>query len=249
ADKDGSVIGALTNSVPMEPLFGNPGARYDSLKFNWLGSIGKLQSVCSIWHTSSIRSIAQAREREVIVAAGGPGTNSAIMPRVLNALLGTKFKVISGYDPTNGINMAVERGEAEGICGLSWPTIKASRPHWIKDKLIRVIVQIGFDKLADLPDVPSAQELVTDPDKRKVLELILIRQETGRPMAAPPGIPADRLAALRTAFDETMRDPDYLAEAGKAQMEIDPLSAAQIDKLLASAYASPRETVQQAAEL
>jgi tripartite-type tricarboxylate transporter receptor subunit TctC len=249
ADKDGSVIGAFTNSVPMEPLFGNPAARYDSLKFNWLGSLGKLQNVCSIWHTSPIRSIAQAREREVIVAAGSAGTNSAIMPRVLNALLGTKFKVITGYDPTNGINMAVERGEAEGICGLSWPTIKASRPHWIKDKLIRVIVQIGFDKLADLPDVPSAQELVTDPEKRKVLELILIRQETGRPMAAPPGIPADRLAVLRTAFEETMRDPDYLAEAEKAQMEIDPLSAAQIEKLLAEAYAVPKTIVQQAAEL
>jgi tripartite-type tricarboxylate transporter receptor subunit TctC len=249
SDKDGTVIGAFTNSVPMEPLFGNPGARYDSLKFNWLGSLGKLQNVCSIWHTSPIRSIAQAREREVIVAAGSAGTNSAIMPRVLNALLGTKFKVITGYDPTNGINMAVERGEAEGICGLSWPTIKASRPHWIKDKLIRVIVQIGFDKLADLPDVPSAQELVTDPEKRKVLELILIRQETGRPMAAPPGVPADRLAVLRTAFEETMRDPDYLAEAEKAQMEIDPLSAVQIEKLLAKAYAVPKDIVQQAAEL
>jgi tripartite-type tricarboxylate transporter receptor subunit TctC len=249
ADKDGTVIGAFTNSVPMEPLFGNAAARYDSLKFNWLGSIGKLQNVCSIWHTSPIKSVAQAREREVIVAAGGLGTNSAIMPRVLNALLDTRFKVITGYDPSTGINMAVERGEAEGVCGLSWPTIKASRPHWIKDKLINVIVQIGFDKLADLPNVPSAQELVTDPGKRKVLELILIRQETGRPLAAPPGVPADRVAALRAAFEQTMKDPEYLAEAERAQMEIDPLSALQIEKLLANAYAAPRATVQQAAEL
>jgi tripartite-type tricarboxylate transporter receptor subunit TctC len=249
AERDGSVVGAFTNSVPMEPLLGNTAARYDALKFNWLGSLGKLQNVCSMWHASSIKSIVQAKEHEVIVAAGGVGTNSAIMPRVLNALLGTKFKLVTGYDPTMGINMAIERGEAEGICGLSWPTIKASRPQWIRDKLINVIVQIGFDKLYDLPDVPSALDLITDPEKRKVLELILIRQETGRPMAAPPGVPADRLAVLRTAFDETMKDPEYLAEAAKVQMEIDPLSAAQIDKLLATAYSTPRSIVQQAAEL
>src|SRR5262249_4156724 len=136
---------------------------------NWLGSLGKLQSVCSVWHTSSIRSIEDARQREVLVAAGGVGTNSAIMPRVLNALIGTRFKVITGYDPTTGLNMAIERGEAEGLCGLSWPTIKASRPHWIKDKLIRVIVQIAFEKLPDLPDVAMARDFVTDPDKKKVL--------------------------------------------------------------------------------
>jgi tripartite-type tricarboxylate transporter receptor subunit TctC len=249
AEKDGSVIGAFTNSAPMDPLFGNTAARYDPRKFNWLGSLGKLQNVCSIWHTSSIRSIAQAREREVIVAAAGPATNSAIMPRVLNALLGTRFKVITGYDAGLGVNMAVERGEAEGICGLSWPTIKASRPNWITDKLISVIVQIGFDKLADLPDVPSAQELVTDSEKRKVLELILLRQEPGRPLAAPPDVPADRLALLRAGFEQTMTDPDYLAEAAKSQMEIDPLSAAQIDALLATAYATPKSIVQQAAAL
>ncbi len=249
ADKDGSVIGAFTNSVPMDPLFGNPAARYDALKFNWLGSLGKLQNVCSIWHTSTIHSIGDAKRREVIVASGGAGTNSAIMPRVLNALVGTKFRLITGYDPTMGINMAVERGEAEGICGLSWPTIKASRAHWIKDKLIRVIVQIGFDKLADLPDVPSVQDLVADPEKRKVLELILIRQETGRPLAAPPGVPTDRVAVLRKAFDETLADADFRAEAEKAQMEIDPLSAAQIEALLARAYSTPKDIVRRAAEL
>ncbi len=249
ADKDGSVFAAFPNNVPMDPLFGNPGARYDALKLNWIGSIGKLQNVCATWHTSPIKSIAQAREREVIVAAAAAPPNSAIMPRVINALLGTRFKPVIGYDPGSGLTMAVERGEAEGICGLSWSTMKASRPHWIKDHLLNVLVQMGLEKLPDLPDVPSALDLVTDATKKQVLELILIRQEPGRPLAAPPGVPADRLAALRKAFDDTIKDPDFLAEAQKLQMEIEPLTAAQIDKLLATAYATPKPIVQQAAAL
>jgi tripartite-type tricarboxylate transporter receptor subunit TctC len=249
ADKDGSTIAAFPNNIPMDPLFGNPAARYDALKLNWIGSIGKLQNVCFTWHASPIKSIDDARRREVIVAAAGATSNSAIMPKVLNTLLGTKFRTIIGYDPGSGLTLSVERGEAEGICGLSWSTIKASRSHWIKDKLLNVFVQMGLEKLPDLPTVPAALDLVDDPVKKQVLTLILIRQEPGRPVAAPPGVPADRLAALRRAFDETMKDPEFVAEADKLQMEIEPLTAAQIDKLLAAAYATPKPIVQQAAEL
>jgi tripartite-type tricarboxylate transporter receptor subunit TctC len=248
-DKDGATIAAFPNNVPMDPLFGHPGARYDARKLNWLGSIGKLQNVCATWHTSPIKSIAAAREREVIVAAAAAPTNTAIMPKVLNALLGTKFRAIMGYDPGAGLTMSIERGEAEGICGLSWSTMKASRPHWIRDKLLNVIVQMGLEKLADLPDVPAALDLVTDAEKKQVLTLILLRQEPGRPVAAPPGVPAERLAALRRAFDATMKDADFIAEAEKLQMEIEPLTAAEIDRLLATAYATPPPIVRQAAEL
>jgi tripartite-type tricarboxylate transporter receptor subunit TctC len=249
ADKDGSTIAAFPNNIPMDPLFGNPGARYDALKLGWIGSIGKLQNVCATWHTSPIKSIQQAQQREVIVAAAAAPTNTAIMPKVLNALLGTKFKPIIGYDPGAGLTMAIERQEAEGICGLSWSTMKASRPHWIREKLLNVIVQMGLEKLPDLPDVPAALDLVSDAEKKQILTLILLRQEPGRPVAAPPGVPADRLAALRDAFDATMKDLEFIAEAEKLQMEIEPLTAAQIDKLLAAAYATPKPIVQQAGEL
>jgi tripartite-type tricarboxylate transporter receptor subunit TctC len=249
ADKDGATIAAFPNNIPMDPLFGNPAARYDALKLNWLGSIGKLQNVCATWHTSPIKTIQQAQEREVVVAAAAAPTNTAIMPRVLNALLNTKFKPIIGYDPGSGLTMAIERQEAEGICGLSWSTMKASRPHWISQNLLNVIVQMGIDKLPDLPNVPAALDLVTDAEKKQILTLILLRQEPGRPVAAPPGVPADRLAALRTAFDATMKDADFFAEAAKLQMEIEPLTATQIDKLLATAYATPKPIVQQAAQL
>ncbi len=249
ADRDGGTIGAFPNNVTMDPLFGAPGARYDALKLNWIGSIGKLQNVCATWHASPIKSIRQATEREVIVAAAGATTNTALMPRALNALLGTRFRVVAGYDPGAGLTLSIERGEAEGICGLSWSTMKASRPHWIRDKLLNVIVQMGLEKLPDLPDVPSALELVTDAHKKRVLTLILMRQEPGRPVAAPPGVPADRLAALRRAFDATMKDPDFIKEADKLQMEIEPLTAAEIQKLLEEAYSTPKAIVAEAAEL
>src|SRR5205085_1697705 len=190
-----------------------------------------------------------AREREVIVSAAAATSNSAIMPKVLNASIGTKFKMVMGYNGGAGLTMSIERGESEGICGLSWSTMKASRPHWIREKLLNVIVQMGLDKLADLPNVPAALDLVADPVKKQVLTLILIRQEPGRPIAAPPGVPADRVAALRSAFDATMTDPDFVAEADKLQMEIEPLNAAQIEKLLATAYGTPQPIVRQAAEL
>ena len=224
SERDGSVVGAFTNGAAMDPLFGNPGAHYDALQFKWLGSIGKLENVCATWHTSPVKTIAAARKRQVIVAAAGATSNTAIVPKMLNALIGTKFKVIAGYDPGSGLTMAVESGEAEGICGLSWSTMKASRPRWVNDHLLNVIVQMGLTKLRDLPDVPSALDLVGDPQNKQVMELILMRQEAGRPFAAPPGTPADRVAALRQAFEETLKDPDFIAEAEKTQLEIDPMT-------------------------
>lgn len=248
-DKDGLTIAALTNGAAMDPLFGNPGAHFDALKLNWLGSIGKLENVCATWHDSPIKTIADARVRDVIVGAAGATSNTAIVPKILNALIATRFKVVGGYDEGSGLTMSLESGEVEGICGLSWSTMKASRPDWIRDKKLNVILQTGRQKLPELQDVPGALDLVADSESRKVLELILIRQEMGRPFAAPPGIPADRLEALRQAFEATMRDPDFRAEAAKLRLEIDPLSHAQIETLLASAYGAPQPIVARAASL
>ena len=248
-ERDGLTIAALTNGVAMDPLFGSPGARFDSLKFNWLGSIGKLQNVCATWFTSPVRTIAQAQAREVVVGGAGATSNSVIVPKMLNEVLGTKFKVIPGYDPSSGLNMGLESGEVEGICGLSWSTLKASRPDWIANRRLNVIVQVGLEKLPDLPDVPAALDLVTDPQKKDVLKLILIRQEMGRPIVTSPGVPADRVAALREAFDATIKDPDFLAEAAETQLEVDPLSGTAIEKLLATAYASPPAIVRAAGAL
>jgi len=248
-DHEGLTIAAHTNGIAMDPLFGNAAAHFDAQKFNWLGSIGKLQNICATWYKSPVTTIEQARQTPVTVAGAGATSNSVIVPNILNALIGTKFKVIAGYEPGQGDTIAVENGEVDGICGLSWSTIKASRSSWITGNKLHVLVQMAFDKLPDLPDVPSALDLVTDPAAKRVLELILIRQEMGRPFAAPPGVPADRVAALRRAFDATMKDPDFLADAQKAQMEIEPLTGQDIDKLLERAYSAPRDVVARAAEL
>ena len=249
AERDGSTIAALTNGVPMDPLFGVKEAKFDARQMSWIGSMGKLQNVCATWHESPIKTIADARGREVVVGAAGPTSNSSIMPRIANEVLGTNFRVITGYDPSAGLNKALESLEVEGICGLGWSTLTASRPDWVRDHKLNVIVQFGFDKLADLPDAPSALDLVTDPEKRAMLELILIRQETGRPIVGPPDVPADRLAILRHAFDATMKDEIFLAEAKKLQLDIDPLDAAAVEKLLAAAYSAPKQVVDAAARL
>lgn len=249
ADRDGSTIAALTNGVPMDPLFGVSAAKFDARQFSWIGSMGKLQNVCATWHESPIKTIADARAREVVVGASGPTSNSSIMPRIANEVLGTNFRVITGYDPSAGLNKALESGEVEGICGLGWSTLTASRPDWVRDKKLNVLVQFGFDKLSDLPDVPAALDLVKDDRRRAILELILIRQETGRPIAGPPEVPAERLAILRKAFDATMKDPVFLAEAKKLQLDIDPLDAQAVEKLLDKAYGAPKDIVAAAAKL
>lgn len=248
-DKDGLTIALHTNGIAMDPLFNNPGAKFDGTKFAWLGSMGKLQNICGTWYTSKVKTIEDARHTEVTVAGAGATSNTVIVPKILNALLGTKFKVIAGYEPGQGDTIAIENGEVEGSCGLAWSTIKASRFQWIRDHKLNVLVQMDFDKLPELPDVPSALELVKDPGDRQVLELILTRQEMGRPFAAPPGTPPERVAALRKAFEDTMTDPEFLADAKRAQLEIEPLTGPQIEALLTKAYAAPKAIVQKAADL
>jgi tripartite-type tricarboxylate transporter receptor subunit TctC len=245
---DGLTFAALTNGIAMDPLFGRFVGRFDAQRFSWIGSIGKLMNVCVTWQTSAVKTIEQARQREVIVSASGATSNSVMMPKIANQLLGTKFKVITGYaDPD--VTLAMERGEVEGVCGLAYTTLKATRPQWFRDNKLNILLQIGLTKFPDLPNVPSALDLLSNPADRRVLELILIRQEMGRPFAAPPGVPAERLAILRRAFDATLKDPAFLSDAARLQMEIDPLNGAEIEALLAKAYSSPKDVVAAAAKL
>ena len=248
-DKDGLTFAAFTQAAAFEPLLGTPNAKYDPEKFGWLGSMGKLQNVCATWHENEAKTFEDLRNKEVMVGASGATGDTALLPNILNEMLGTKLKVINGYAPGMGIVMAVERGEIGGVCGLAWSTIKASKPDWVRDKKLNVVMQLGLSPVSDLPNVPMAIDLVKDPTDRAVLQLILVRQEMGRPFAAPPGVPPKRLAILQSAFERTMKDSEFLAYAEKLQLEIDLLTGEEVRRLIQQAYASPNDIIQKARKL
>jgi tripartite-type tricarboxylate transporter receptor subunit TctC len=247
APKDGSVIVATYNALIIEPLFDTKTAKYDPRKFEWIGSISKQQQICVTWHASPVKSIDQAKEREVIVSSTGVTGNSATMPKMLNAMIGTKFKVVTGYTTTES-RLAVERGEAEGICGLSYSTLKASNPDWIINKRINVLVQTGATVQQGLENVPLLLNLVADPDNKKVLEMLAFPEEMGRPFLMPPGTPKEYVAVMRKAFDETMKDPAFLADAEKTRLEVNPVSGAEMEKMVQRAFETPKPLIEQASK-
>jgi predicted outer membrane repeat protein len=239
APRDGSAILAAQNASLILPLYDSPVAHYDPRKFEWIGSTDKQEAICATWITSPIKTLEDATKRDVPVAATGVSAGPGVYPKILNALFGTKFKVISGYD-TGSMRLAVEKGEVEGICGLAWQTYKAISYDWIESKKLNVLVQLGLAKNAELADVPLALDLLKDPDDRKVLELIVLPQEFGRPFLAPPGVPADRIAVLRKAFRAVLDDPQFRAESARQRFSIDPVDDRQIEALLDRAYGAPK---------
>jgi tripartite-type tricarboxylate transporter receptor subunit TctC len=246
APRDGSTIGAIPNAPLVLPLYDSPVGHFDSRRFEWIGSTDKQQAVCVTWHTSPITTLADATKRDVPVAATGVSAGPGIYPKILNALFGTRFKIISGYD-TGGMRLAMEKGEVEGICGLAWQTWKLTSPDWIAAKKLNVITQLGLEKNPELPDVPLAVDLLKNADDKKVLELITFPQEFGRPFMAPPGVPADRMALYRKAFQAMLKDEQFLAESAKQRMSIEPLDDRQIQALFERAYAAPKQVHERAA--
>ncbi len=248
ADGDGTVFASTYNTMTLEPLIGNRGAKFDVFKLNWLGSLGKLQAVCVTWHTSPIKTLEQAKKKTLTVSATGATGNSAKMPLLFNWAVGTKFKVILGYS-TTGSHLALERGEVDGICGLGYSTLKAARPDWIINRKLNYLAQIGLYPHPDLPNVPMVLNDIKDSKTKQVMELIFSQQEPGRPYFMPPGVPKDRVEAMRTAFMKAAKGPAFLKDAERAKLEVSPLSGADIDAMLRKAYDTPRDIVEAAAKL
>jgi hypothetical protein len=198
-----------------------------------------MQAVCVDWYTVPVKTLDDATKRQVIVGATGVNAGPGVYPKILNTLLGTKFKIITGYD-TSGMRLAMEKGEIDGICGLSWQTYKSISSDWIRDKKINVIAQMGLEKNPDLPRVPLANDLLKNADDKKVLELIVLPQEFGRPFLAPPGTPADRMAIYRKAFQAVLKDKPFLTELASIRGNVEPLDDKQIRTLLDRAYAAPK---------
>jgi tripartite-type tricarboxylate transporter receptor subunit TctC len=234
APHDGSVILADTNTALVLPYFNSPVAHYDPNKFEWIGSTGKQQAICVTW------TLDDAKKREVTVSATAVNQGPGVYPMMLNSLLGTKFKVIAGYS-TSGMTMAVEQHEVDGLCGLAYQTYQANGlGRWFTDKDVNVLVQFGMARNAALPDVPLVNDLLKSDDDRAMLNLVQFPQEFGRPFLAPPGVPADRMAIYRKAFQTMVKDPQFLADAASQRLLIEPLDDKQIKALFDKAYAAPK---------
>lgn len=248
APKDGTVLLATYNALIPEPLFGNPAVQFDPLKFEWIGSIGKQQNICVTWHTHPIKRIDQAIGHDLTVSSTGATGFSATMGPVLNALIGTKIKSVLGY-ATNEARLAVERGETDGICGLSWSTLKASNPDWIQNKRLNVLIQTGSRQHPELPNTPLLIDLVKNEMDKKVVELISFSEDIGRPFVMPPGTPSAMVAALRSGFNATMMDANFLEDARKGMMEVDPMAGEEIKASLERNYKADSSLIKRAAEL
>jgi tripartite-type tricarboxylate transporter receptor subunit TctC len=243
APKDGTVIGTIARGLPTEELLGSGGIRFESAKFNWIGSMNNEVSVGVAWHTSPIKTLDDTKQREMVV---GGIADSVLFAQVMNAILGTKFKTITGYKSGGEIGLAMERGEVEGRMGWSWSSVVSMNPEWIREGKIRNLVQFSTSKHADLPNVPLVTELAGSDADRALLELVFSRQVIGRPFIAPPGLDAETLQILRKAFDDTMRDPAFLAEMQKANLEVNPIPGAEVQKLIERLIKTPPAVLERA---
>jgi tripartite-type tricarboxylate transporter receptor subunit TctC len=247
APKDGSVIDATYNTLPLDPLFGGEGGKYDSQKLSWIGSIGKQVNVCIAWNGSSFKSFDDTFQREMTLASSGAAGWRSILPRMMNNIAGTKFKVIDGYE-TSGMIPAVERGEVDGMC-TTYETLQATAANWLENKRITFLAQFGAKPIAGMEKVPMGLERIKNPDDLKAVKLVLLQQEFGRPYVAPPALPPDRLKALRDGFNATMKDKTFLEDAKKAGLNVEPLAGEEMEVLIKQAYVAPKDLIQRANEI
>jgi tripartite-type tricarboxylate transporter receptor subunit TctC len=249
APKDGTAFATMGRGSAFGPLLGQGGPTFDAQKFTWLGSANDEVSVCVAWHTAGIATFADLRAKPMVTGATGPTDETAQIPRIINGVLGTKMRVVTGYPGGNDINIAMERGEVEGRCGLSWSSAKVAHQAWIDQQKIKLLLQVAGAKHADLPDVPLATDLAADAEQRQILEIFAARQVMGRPFFAPPDLPRERAAALRSAFMATLRDPEFLGEAAKAKLEITPVAGEKVEELVRQVYRTPAEIAVKAGAL
>ena len=250
APRDGTAFGIINHGVPFEPLLGNQDfARFDPMEFTWLGSANNETVVCVAWHASGVSGFRDLDGREFIIGGTGPGADDFVFPKLLSGVLGANLRFVTGYAGGNDINYAMERGEVEGRCGWTWSSVKSTRQYWLDDGSINVFLQLGMERHPDLPDTPLILDFAETEDQEKILRLIMARTVLGRPFLAPPDLPAARALALRTAFDLVMKDPEFLAEAARVNLEIMPIPHITVQEILREAYATPPHLVEQAREL
>jgi len=241
--KDGTVIGAPINGIPTAPLLQPNAAHFDATKLIWLGSTNREPYVAFVWHTVPVHDIAALARTPVTVGATAPGTTMVDFPLLVNDVLGLKFKIVRGYESTPQINYAVERGEVEGMGGIGWASVKAQTPHWIAEKKIRVLGQYGLTRYPELGDVPTMLELAKSAGDAQAMRMLFARTEYGRPYFLPPDVPPERVQVLRRAFDATMKDASFIADAARLKLDIDPMTGEEVQALVQQLAATPPDIV------
>ncbi len=240
APRDGTTLHMIMANMMASQAMGLPGIEFDTRQFRWIGNTTSTPNVVNSWYTSPVKTFADVQSHELVV--GAPmGTAGALYPALLNQLAGAKFRIVTGYPGGNEVSLAMERGEVDGRGSNSWAAWKSTKPEWVRDHKLNILVQIGLKRAPDLPDVPLMMELASNEADRKLLAFISAETEVSRSLVAPPDVPADRVEALRRAFDDTMKDPELLAEAAKQNMDISPLSGQDSQKIADSVANTPSD--------
>jgi tripartite-type tricarboxylate transporter receptor subunit TctC len=250
AEKDGTVLGLINNTPPFIPLFSGKPARFDAEKFSWLGTPSVESPLVLYWHTVPVNSVDDLRAKETTVGASGADSAQAFYTRLINATLHTKMKIVSGYRGQNDIFIAMERGEVDGYPSVFYSSLTSTRPTWLPQKLAKVVLQYGPEKLKELPGAAWIPDLITDRADKVLFATATAPNALGRPLLMPPGVPADRLAAMRQALADTFIDPEFKAEASKIGLVINaPRTGPQLDEVIRAAYAAPADIVARVREL
>jgi tripartite-type tricarboxylate transporter receptor subunit TctC len=231
------------NGIPTMPLIQPAGVQFDANKLIWVGSTNREPYVAFVWHSAPVQNLDELKRQELVVGSTTPGTTMSDFPAVTNAVLGTKFRVVRGYEGTPQINHAIERGEIQGQGGIGWQAVKAQVPHWIAEKKIKVIAQYGLKRHPELPDVPNMLELAQSDADRQALAMVVGRTEYGRPYFLPPDVPAERVQALRRAFDATMKTQAFIADVAKLQLELSPMTGEEVQALVGQLGRTPPDVV------
>jgi len=248
APKDGTVLGIIARDAALGPLSGATGARFDPLQLSWIGTPTKETNVCIAYRTAAVKTVQQLLEKPLIVGDTGPGTGTRSYPKALNELVGTKFRLVGGFPASSDVFLAMERGEVEGICE-SLDSIKIRRPDWIPNKTVTILFQGGATPNPELKDVPFVLDLASNDEQKQAIEFLYAGQGIGRPFVAPPSLPPARLKMLRDAFNATMQDADFIADAKKSKLELEPEDGEHLAALIAKIYATPKPIVERVTAL
>lgn len=249
APKDGTALGTVGGGTATAHMFGSQGVRFDPRNYVWIGSMNSEVGLVLSWHTQPIKNIAQVFEREFIVGGGGPTSGNVVFPKVMNSLLGTKFKIIAGYDSTGDIALAIERGELEGTASYHYSSIVSRNPDWLEKGRVNLLLQLALRGHDEFPKVPLVGDLAKNQEQRQILDLVFARQEMGRPFMLAPGTPEAIGTAYRKAFDAMMKDPEMLAQTAKQRLDLsNPMSGEEIHALIERLYKMPKDVIAKAAE-